>query len=182
MAGDSPARIKLTYEDYLEIPNDGKRHEIIDGEHFVNPSPSLYHQRISGAINAQLRRQIQDAGRGEVFFAPLDVQLSDVDVVEPDLIVVLNENLDILTESHIVGPPDLVVEILSPSSVRLDRHIKRKCYEKFRIPEYWIVDPEAHEVEQHCLEGDRYALRGTHTERIESGAIPDVVIDLTTVW
>jgi len=148
----------------------------------VNPSPSLYHQRISGEINAQLRRQIQDAGRGEVFFAPLDVQLSDIDVVEPDIIVVLNENRDILTPSHIVGPPDLVVEILSPSSIRLDRKIKRERYEKFGIPEYWIVDPDAHEVARYGLEGDRYALTGPFAERIESGTIRGVVIDLTKVW
>ena len=106
----------LTYADYVAIPDDGKRHEIIEGEPFVTPSPVPRHQLISREISAQLRESIVVPGHGEVFYAPTDVILSDIDIVVPDVFVVLASNRGIITAKNIQGPPDLVIEITSPST------------------------------------------------------------------
>ena len=133
---------KLTYEDYLGFPDDGKRHEIIDGEHYVTPSPNLRHQAISLNLAFQIRLFLEGHRLGRLFAAPADVVLSDIDVVEPDLLFVSKERLDRLTKANVQGSPDLVIEILSPSTRRRDEGIKRKRYERFDVLEYWIVDPE----------------------------------------
>ena len=176
-------RTKLTYEDILLFPEgDGLRHEIIDGEHFVNASPTPRHQRISGELYSQLRSQVMDSRRGEVFYAPLDVVFSQHDVVEPDLVVVLKHAARIVGEACIEGAPDLVVEILSPSTSRLDRKLKPKLYEAAGVPEYWIVDPDARVVHQHVAERGRYRFVGSHGDRVEAGTIAGVTVDLARVW
>ena len=176
-------RTKLTYEDLLLYPEgDGLRHEIIDGEHYVSASPNRRHQRIAGELYAQLRRQLVDTGRGEVYFAPLDVVFSQHDVVVPDLLVVLNENAGVLRDAGVAGAPDLVVEILSPSTSKRDLTLKRKLYESTGVPEYWIVDPVAQVVHQHVAKGGRYRSSGPHAERVFAGTIAGLVIDLARVW
>jgi Uma2 family endonuclease len=119
MPTSARAQARLTYQDFLRIPDDGKRHEIIDGVHYVTPSPNLRHQQLSGrlhyAIEHYLRRH---PGVGEVFYAPFDVVLSNWDVVEPDLLLVLSDQRTILTEQNVQGAPALVIEILSPTTRR----------------------------------------------------------------
>ena len=129
----------------------GRRHEIIDGDHYLNPAPATYHQRLSGRIHFQLYEQIDLPRIGEVYCAPTDVQLTDHDIVQPDLIVVLNERKAIITPTKIKGVPDLVVEILSESMIKNDRVLKKELYERVGIPEYWIVDLEEHLVDQFVL-------------------------------
>jgi Uma2 family endonuclease len=150
--------IKLTYEHYALIPNDGKRHEIIEGDHYVNPAPNLFHQIVSQRIQFQLYTQIQLAEKGVVFCAPVDVQLHDLTIVQPDLVVVLSGNMDILTKPKIDGVPDLMIEILSPGNPKHDREIKMQLYLKSGIREYWIVDPMAEAIEQYQLQDDAYRL------------------------
>lgn len=134
--------VKFTYEDFLNFPADGKRHEIIDGEHFVTPSPNTKHQRVATRLTVALGRHLDLHPLGEIFVAPFDVVLSDLDVVEPDLIYVSRERAGVLTEKHVRGAPDLAVEILSPGTRKTDEVTKRKLYERFDVNEYWVVDPE----------------------------------------
>jgi Uma2 family endonuclease len=138
--------LKLTYEDYRLIPDDGKRHELIDGEHVMSPSPNTKHQRISLKLSYELHRFLQEHRLGEIFVAPCDVVLSDVDVVQPDLIFVAAAQAAIVTEANIHGVPTLVVEILSEGNRKLDETIKRQRYEQYGIPEYWIIDPELEQI------------------------------------
>src|SRR5574341_724660 len=104
---------KLTYKDYLLFPENGKRHELIDGEHYMTPAPSTRHQRISGKVFKTLSNFIEKNKLGEVFYAPCDVVFSNTDVVQPDIVFISNENKHIITDSNIQGTPDLVVEIIS---------------------------------------------------------------------
>ena len=99
MPGQDRSAVKLTYQDYCAIPEDGKRHEILDGEHHVSPAPRTDHQSVLGNLYAQLRSAIQDPGLGLVFLAPTDLQLSVVDIVQPDLMVILKANLPIITRT-----------------------------------------------------------------------------------
>ncbi len=131
---------KLTYEDYLRIPDDGKRHEIIDGVHYVTAAPFLRHQRIARRLAFRLEEFLRKNPLGEFFFAPTDVVLSPHDIVQPDLLFISNERASIAAEKNVQGAPDLVIEILS-SNRRLDEVIKRQAYERFGAREYWILDP-----------------------------------------
>ncbi len=170
---------KWTYEDYAAIPPDLLRHEIIDGEHFVNSAPSLYHQEVSVRLAAQLFRAIAESGLGMVYCAPIDVQLSEHDVVQPDLVVVLEGNRDILIPSRVMGPPDLVIEILSPSTRTNDRTRKKDLYCEAGVPEYWIVDSETHTVQQYRHRAGVYELVATANDEITT---PYVTLDLTRIW
>ncbi|MFW5745047.1 MAG: Uma2 family endonuclease, partial [Spirochaetota bacterium] len=114
MSMNVDGKLKLTYEEYRHFPDDGKRHELIDGEHYVAPAPGTNHQSLSRHIQFQLYEQLELAGRAEVYDAPTDVELSEVDIVQPDLAVVARERERIISPSRIIGPPDLVVEIISP--------------------------------------------------------------------
>ena len=139
---DLRPELKLTYEDYLCFPDDGKRREIMDGELYVTAAPNLKHQAVAVNLVTCIKLFLDRERLGRVFVAPTDVVLSDVDVVEPDILFVSKERIDRLAENNIQGAPDLVVEILSPSTRRTDERIKLKRYEQFDVREYWIVDPE----------------------------------------
>jgi Uma2 family endonuclease len=169
------------YDAYAALPEDGKRHEIIDGEHYVNPAPNLYHQKISGSLHFQLFSQIELGGHGSVFYAPVDLQLSDHDIVQPDLVVISQQRRHIMSVSRLTGAPDLVIEILSPSNPQHDLHIKRRLYEHSGIPEYWIVDPEQRQVLQLHLQGGRYE-ELVQTTTITMKVAPYVTVDLARIW
>jgi Uma2 family endonuclease len=148
MPGDDHAKsgVKLTYDDYLLFPEDGKRHELIDGEHYVTPSPNLRHQEISGRFYLMIGSWLETHPVGRVFYAPLDVIFSRHDVVEPDLLYASHERArTIMTGNWVTGAPELVVEIGSPTTRARDETIKRRLYERFGVLEYWVVDP-VHEV------------------------------------
>jgi len=136
-----PVDIRLTYEDYCRLPNDGKRYEIIEGELFVTPSPFRPHQRAVTRLTSYLSVFVREKDIGEVFVAPFDVVFSRFDVVEPDLLYVSKGRLSVLTEKNVQGAPDLVVEVLSPSTAEKDRTIKLKLYARYGVQEYWIIDP-----------------------------------------
>lgn len=131
---------KLTYEDYARIPDDGQRHEIIDGEHYVSPAPSISHQRMVARIFRWLDGFVLRHGLGEVLFSPADVVLSWSDIVQPDLLFVSKERAGIVTEKNIQGAPDLVVEILSDGTRRLDETHKLDLYAHYGVSEYWMFD------------------------------------------
>jgi Uma2 family endonuclease len=142
-SGMASSATKLTYEDFVLFPDDGKRHELIDGEHFVTPSPNRRHQWVLQNLTTLLVPFVRERRLGRVFFAPFDVVFTPHDVVEPDLLYISAERSGILTEANVQGAPDLVVEVLSPSGRRQDELLKRDLYERGGVAEYWIVDPEA---------------------------------------
>jgi|CXWL01.1.fsa_nt_gi Uma2 family endonuclease len=154
----APLTLKLTYEDFQGFPEDGKRHELLDGDHYVTPAPIPRHQRLAFrlavAIENQERKRVDPA---LVFMAPLDVVLSPHDVVEPDVIVVRPERSQLVTETCIEGAPDLLVEVLSDSTRKRDETTKRHLYERHGVGEYWIVDPVLETVKVYRRAGDRFA-------------------------
>lgn len=133
---------KLTYDDYLLFPEDGLRHEILDGEHYVAPSPFLSHQDVSSNLHSALGPFIRGHRLGKLYAAPTDVVLSSHDIAIPDLVFVSNERLSILKGKNIQGAPDLIVEIISPSTRRRDEGIKLQRYDSFGVGEYWMFYPE----------------------------------------
>ena len=151
-----PAGVKLTYDDYVLFPDDGQRHELIDGEHFVTPSPRPRHQTILLNVAAMIWNYLQEHPVGRVFTAPLDVILSNYDVVEPDLLYLSHERAREVLREWVHGAPDLVVEIGSPGTRKRDETIKRSLYERFAVSEYWIVDPEADTVKVYRHDDERY--------------------------
>ena len=138
-------RTKLTYEDYLNTPDD-ERYELINGELIMAPSPRWAHQYADMEIGSILHTFVKRHNLGVVCSAPFDVVLSDTDVVQPDLLFVSRERLHIITENNIQGAPDLAVEILSPSTSARDRGYKRDLYAKHGVKEYWQVDTDAKRI------------------------------------
>jgi len=156
--------LKWTYSELLLFPDDGKRHELINGEHIMSPSPFTKHQRIVVNLTIVIGTFLRQHKIGQMFVAPMDVVLSDVDVVEPDLLFIASEHASIVTEKHIMGVPDLVVEIISAGSRKTDEIIKRRLYEQYSVKEYWIVDPELESVKVYRWHGNM-----CHTEHVPNG-------------
>ena len=134
-----------TYEDLLRTPDDGKRYEVLEGALIVSPAPGVRHQRLAKRLQ-RLRMRAEEAGVGEWFPAPLDVVLSEHDVVEPDLLFVARGRLGIVTADNVHGVPDLVVEVISAGSRKRDVITKQHMYERHGVPFYWLVDPEEETV------------------------------------
>jgi Uma2 family endonuclease len=156
MAVRDTVRRKLTYEDYVLFPEDGKRHEILDGEHYVMPAPSLDHQGFSLNLSSRMGPFVREHRLGLLRYAPTDVLLSEHDIAQPDLLFVSNERAHILTKANIQGAPDLVVEILSDSTRQRDETLKRDLYERFGVLEYWLVDPQRRMVKVFRRSGARF--------------------------
>ena len=149
--------LKLTYDDFLLFPDDGKRHELIDGEHYVTPSPNIRHQEISGRLHLLIGSWLEAHPIGRLFYAPLDIIFTRFDVVEPDLLYVSNERArEILIGPHVTGAPDLVIEIASPGTRKRDETIKRHLYERSGVREYWVVDPDINVVRVYRGSGERF--------------------------
>ncbi|NPV70644.1 MAG: Uma2 family endonuclease [Firmicutes bacterium] len=140
------ANIRLTYEDYCRMPS-GHRYELVEGDIRMVPSPTTFHQEVSGSIEETLREWVKEHGLGKVYHAPIDVVLSQYDVVQPDILFVSRERLGIVKKENIQGAPDLMMEILSPSTAEWDRVTKRKLYSKYGVREFWLVDPDARTIE-----------------------------------
>ncbi len=138
--------IKFTINDYMSMP-DGKRYQLLDGEMVLALSPTSKHQSISGQLYLAMTQLVTQNQLGRVWYAPLDVILSDHDVVQPDILFVSNARADIVTEANVQGATDLVVEILSPATAQQDREYKRTLYSHHGVREYWLVDPEEDLVE-----------------------------------
>jgi Uma2 family endonuclease len=139
----TPGDTRLTYDDFLLFPDDGKRHEIIDGEHYVTASPNTRHQVLAGRLHFEIELFLrQHPGCGRVFLAPLDVVFTRWDVVEPDLLFVAVDQSEIVTDKNVQGSPALVIEVLSLGTRKTDEQIKRRLFEREGVREYWLVDPE----------------------------------------
>jgi Uma2 family endonuclease len=149
--------VKLTYDEYVSFPDDGKCHELIDGEHYVTPAPLTKHQRISVNLVAALHHHCKQTKQGHVFSAPTDVKFTETDVVQPDVLLIAQARSHLITRENIQGPPDLLIEIVSESTRRRDERLKRTLYEQHGVKEYWIVDPELDSVKIYRLHDGRYA-------------------------
>ena len=153
----SSSGVKLTYDDLVLFPDDGQRHELINGEHYVTPSPVTRHQQIVGNLHWLLRSWLETHPIGRIYFAPYDVVFSNFDVVVPDLLYVSNDRAaEVVTPKHLRGTPELVVEIGSPGTRQRDETIKRRLYEQAGVSEYWIVDPELDLVRIYRRKGDAF--------------------------
>ena len=176
-----------TYEDYLTLPEGGPfRYEIIDGELCMTPSPNTRHQRISRKLLLVIGKFLETHPVGEVFDAPYDVIFSQdpLQVAEPDLIFVSKAHDSIITEKNIQGVPDLLIEILSPTTAANDRRVKLSLYERFGVPEYWIMDPEAETVQVFRLSDGRYGtcLEFRKEDALDSPLLPGLSIPLVEVF
>ena len=140
MVVSTPAA-RFTYEDYRNTPED-QRCELLDGDLVMTAAPNIAHQRVSSRLERRLAAFVEERGLGEVFDAPTDVVLSDTDVVQPDLLFVSKERADIVTNENVRGAPDLIVEVLSPTTAGRDWREKRDLYSKHGVREYWLADPQ----------------------------------------
>jgi Uma2 family endonuclease len=182
------SKVRLTYQDLRRLPDDNLLHELIDGVHYVTPAPRPKHQRVSGNLHFRIagyldvlrpgREGCREHPLGRVYYAPLDVVFTEHDCVEPDLIYISREReARQMTEDNLEGAPDLVIEILSPSTKRRDQGIKHRLYERFEVSEYWIVDPERETVRIYRLEGGRLQL-AHELSRQEGAPVPDLYTPL----
>jgi Uma2 family endonuclease len=172
---------KLTYDDYAAVPSDGLIYQIVDGDVFVTPAPSPYHQRASKRLQRQLEAYFEPSGRGEVFNAPIDLILGPHDIVQPDLVVVTPAAI---TRRGIEDVPLLVVEVLSPSNEAFDREIKARRLAALRLPHYWLVDPDLQRLECYRNEGGTFVLAASAagSESIGAPGFEGLTVDLGALW
>jgi Uma2 family endonuclease len=179
-----PNNIRFKADDIWDTPEDGKRYEVIDGALFVTPPPILEHQGASMVLCNYLWPYIRQRQLGKLYAAPVGVILDDENGLQPDLVYVSNSRLNILSQRGIEGAPDLVVEILSPSTQARDRGIKLRRYAAAGVPHYWIVDPRTRALEAYGLAKQGYELSEKHgpggTFRPE--LFPDLEIAIDDLW
>ncbi len=182
------SNVRLTYDDFVHFPDDGKRHELIDGVHYVTPCPNLSHQELVGRLYLAIGNFL--VGRrhlGRVFLSPFDVVLSYYDVVEPDLLFVAGDQQDILTEANVQGPPALVIEILSRSTRKRDEGIKRRLFEEKGVREYLIVDPKGQRVTVFRRQDDGSFPRASdlgagHAATLETPLLPGFALSIDDLF
>ncbi len=175
----------LTAAEYLRLPADYPQCELISSELWIPPSPSFEHQDVLGALAIQLKDQVDSRSNGKVMIAPLDVELSDDTVVQPDILLLAPDHPQVRGEPGIITvPPILVIEVLSPSSITHDRQRKFRAYESAGVPNCWLVDLEAKRIEAWVLEGDRYSLLVTSMpgKKFSAPPFPELDLDLSEIF
>jgi len=178
-----PESLRFTYEDYLLLPED-RRYEIVAGELFLTPAPTPYHQTVAMRLGFLLHAFVERENLGQVFIAPCDVVLSRFDVLQPDIFFIAAGRLSIIGEKYISDAPDLVVEVLSPSTADRDQVAKAKQYARFGVAEMWIVDSDAHAVEvfRNSPESFRREAVYSATDVLRSPAAPGLELRLDRVF
>jgi len=183
--GSLPRSTDLTYEDYLQLPeNGGTRYEILDGDLAVTPAPLTRHQRVSRNLGRILDAYVHSRHLGELFYAPTDVILAETSVVEPDLLFVVAARASIISRRAIEGPPDLMIEILSPTTAKRDRETKLKLYARYGVAHYWILDPDGRWIELYENDGGsfRQTTRAEGNATLRCTLFPELEIRLGEVW
>ncbi len=173
---------RWTYEEYYRLDDD-QRYEIIDGNLLMAPAPDMWHQDWARTIFRLVDQFVRRNKAGEVYFAPVDVVFNSENTIQPDLVFIANANLGIIKQRAIFGTPDLLIELISPSSVRRDRYVKKELYARFGVKEYWIGDPANQSLEILTLKEGRYEL---HCAAEVQGKLTSVVLaglefDLTEI-
>jgi Uma2 family endonuclease len=173
-----------TYQDYSELTDDENRYEIIEGELIMSPAPYTIHQKVSRKIVYELMRFVEKVKIGELYYAPIDVLLSNINIVQPDILFISKENLQIVTEKNIKGVPDLIIEIISPSTGYYDLSSKKDIYEKFGVREYWIVDPLKQRVDIYNNVRNKFEShqRLEKTGIVKSNVVEGLQIKLETIF
>jgi Uma2 family endonuclease len=177
MTATLPTTYLLTADELFDFPNDGKRREIIEGVLYVAAAPSRLHQKVFLRLTLQVGKLAEETKAGEVYFSPVDVRFSAHDLVQPDLIYIRRERLH-LYRGHIMdGPPDVVMEIVSPSNRGYDLTEKARLYEKYAVPEYWVFDPENRKITHLILVDGRHVSVEPEGGLYRSTVIPGLAID-----
>lgn len=145
-----------TSRDYQNLP-EGAPYQLLGGKLVMNPSPFIKHQSLSGLLEYLLRSFVFKHDLGEVFDAPTDVQFSELDIYQPDILFISKARAEIIKTKRICGAPDLIIEILSPSTAYFDLREKFETYEQSGVREYWIVDPERQEIEIYVHHGSSFS-------------------------
>ena len=173
---------KLTYSDYT-AKDDGFRYELINGELLMSPAPSFFHQMSNSDLALFLKLYIKEHSLGWVVEAPTDVILDNYNTVQPDIIFISKENFSKIKKNAMYGAPDLVVEIISPNSIRRDRYIKKELYEKHGVKEFWLVDIENKSVEVFNNNDRHFELFSltVETGKIESNLFPELEILIESI-
>ncbi len=173
---------KWTYEDYYKLEDD-KRYEVIEGELVEMSAPTTIHQRIVKRIAWVLDRFVEEKGLGEVFISPVDVVLSDENILQPDVVFVSKDN-DIVQEKAIFGSPDLVVEVISPSSLKRDTEDKKRLYARFGVKELWLIFPGERAVEVFSLKDKEYEVCsfGYEGGKVKSCLLKDFELNLEELF
>ena len=176
-------KVRYTYADYCQLPDD-TRYELIDGEFYLIPSPGSRHQRVSFRLARLMADFVESLLLGVVYVAPLDVILSDHDTLQPDILFVAAGRESIITPRACEGAPDLVVEVLSPSTSRRDLVLKRERYARFGVREYWLVDPAARSLELLTLQEGLFHSRGIYTGNMTpaSAVLPGFVFRVDALF
>src|SRR5262245_1109998 len=175
---------RLGYKEFCELPDDGQRYEILDGALFVSPSPQTKHQRVLFRLARILGDHVEKHDLGEVFIAPYDVLLGEHDIVEPDLIFVSKQRAQVVTDLHIRGVPDLLIEVLSPLRPQYDTEKKRARYAALGVPWYWIVDPQQRRLIELELSEGNYLITSecSGQDRFTSKLLSTFTLDLGRLW
>jgi len=182
---DLPDRREVfTYEDYLNLPDNGKRYEIINGELYMVPAPSLSHQRTIRRFLNAFENFLEENPLGEIFPAPTDVIFAGIEILQPDLVFISTEKFEILTRENIQGAPDLVIEVLSPRTEKRDRTLKLKVYSKFGVREYWMANHEKATVEIWRRKGKKLVFHALldRTQTLTTPLLPGLGIALEKIF
>lgn len=179
-----PAHARATVSDYLSMAEGGPRFELIEGELRMAPAPNTKHQRILGRLHLLLGKFLEEHPLGEIYLAPCDVFLSDINVFQPDLLYVAKERQSLISERGIEGAPDIVVEILSPSSRVQDLGGKKRVYTAVGVREYWVIDPETEELAVYALPADSEIPARTlrKGDLLKTPFLPDFAIPLEELF
>jgi Uma2 family endonuclease len=174
----------LTVEHYRELPENGPRYQLIEGELFMAPAPNRYHQDISRNLEYILLKYLDEHPVGKLYDAPFDVYLDEHNVFQPDIVFVSDARLSILTEAGAEGAPDFVVEILSPKTAQLDRIQKRQIYTRAGVQELWIIDPKLRCIEVYFLSKDAITPAAVYHEDdlFESACFPGLRFNAAKIF
>lgn len=176
--------LKITADEYRLLPEGGPRYQLIEGELYMSPSPNRFHQIIVRNVFRILDSHLNSHPIGALYFAPLDVHLTEHDVFQPDVLYVSNERSSILVDEGVQGAPDLVVEVLSPGTQQIDRDLKRKAYAAAGVEEMWIVDPADRTISILRLQEDANEPAAIHANgaSFESILFPGLVVDGSEIF
>jgi Uma2 family endonuclease len=174
----------LTVENYKLLPETGPRFQLIQGDLYMAPAPNRFHQEISRNLQFELHGYLKRNPIGKLFNAPFDVYLDETNVFQPDLIIVLNERLGILTEAGAEGAPEFVVEILSPKTRRLDLMNKKQEYARAGVKELWIIDPEPRSITIHefASDGVEKTRQLEEEDKLSTDLLPGFNLRLETIF
>ncbi len=175
---------KHTIKDYKLLP-EGAPYQLIEGELIMTPSPTTFHQIISANLFKKASKFVDERKGGIVLYSPIDIYLDDENVFQPDIVFISKQRRDIIKDDGIHGVPDMVIEILSPSTAYYDIKKKYKIYEKFGVKEYWIVDPEMKGVELFTLtEQGKFLLSSSLSEQgtVKSGILNGFEMTLEEIF